>query len=313
VDHPQLDPRLSARLREALRSKYAMIRGMLVMKSGRLIASEFRGGISADTVVPVYSITKTVVGTMVGVAIKEGLIHSVEETLADLLPDYFDGAGDRQSSSITIRHLLTQTSGFDFDFSKTGALAWRIGDPKRVLQEKLASPPGKVFRYDDCNPQLLIHVISRVSRMQPYDFAAKKIFRPLGVGDRSWSTDENGIPNASFGLSLSADDMTKLVSVYGNNGNHNGDELLPREYCRQAISQQSDGGYPGNSPYGYMMWTSTESHLHTFFGLGYGGIVAMGVPELDVIAVLVSDESSGLDKINIPRRIISEVVLPSVR
>jgi CubicO group peptidase (beta-lactamase class C family) len=254
-----------------------------------------------------------VVGTLVGIGLQEGLIQSVEQKLIDILPEYFGEGADSRARAIRLRHLLTQTSGFDFDFRSEGAVGWRIRDPRRVLNGALASAPGKAFSYDDCNPQLLIHALSKVSRSEFYDFASTNLFTPLGIGDRRWGTDGNKIPNGSFGLWLSTNDLVKIVSLYMVGGKLNGLQLIPQTYCEEAVSPQCGGGYPGDEKYGYLMWSSIESGHRAFFGLGYGGVVAMGVPELDLVVALMADESSGLDKINYPRKIISKVIIPAFR
>ena len=241
----------------------------------------------------------------------EGLLDSLDQALVDILPDYFTPSAAPQARHITIRHLLTMTSGFAWDVHDSDRQFWRLRHLEDVLNGPMSHEPGAVFSYDDCNVQLLSHVINRLTGLSAAE-CAEPLFDFLGVAHHPWTVDEWGFANCSGGLSLAPRDLAKLAYLFMRGGRWEGEQLFSLAFAQAATSVQSTGGYPANTGYGFLWWVWSEKGYRAFYGLGPGGRIVLAVPEHDLIVVMMTDETLGADEINLTRRLISDIIVPAM-
>ncbi len=165
------------------------------------------------------SATKSITGTLIGIAIDKGLIDSVDHKLLDFFPDRTFANVDTQKQSITLRHVLSMSSGLDWphnglnEYLEPGMEASKDW-VQFVLDRPMAAAPGSVFVYNSGGSHLLSAVIQKATGMSALDFAQKHLFAPLGITNVTWATDPQGINFGAANLAMSPRDMAKLGYLY---------------------------------------------------------------------------------------------------
>ena len=289
----------------------ANLHSLLVARHGALVYENYfvgedeawgdrlgRVSFDAGTKHDVRSITKSVTALLVGIAIRCKLIRSVDEPVFAYFPEHAD-LRTPEKEGARLRHLLTMSPGFDWDeyrpFSdplNSEARMYQSPDPYRfVLQQSLATPPGKFFRYNSGATELLGAVLHRTSNRRIDDFAREVLFEPLGIVDTSWNGFSNGLPAASAGLRLRPRDMAKLGQLVLNGGEWNRHRIIPASWVKDSLAPQI-GRPDGIYFYGYQWWLGRsllgKRELRWAAAMGRGGQHIFVVSELDLVVVLTA-------------------------
>ena len=266
--------------------QYGATRAILVSYRGRLIAERYYHS-RADDHAEVRSVTKSVMATLVGAALREGRIPSIDATLGELLPQY-RSIMDARTERITVRQLLTQTAGYT-DKQVNETVPDRPTVPQ-LLKPGPQNPPGAGFEYQDGGPHVLSAVIATVTGQTTLDYARQVLFEPIDIQTRpayqgslfdvndpkvekiktfGWLRDHEAIHCGSFGLRLTGRDMVKLGELYRHGGVYNGRRILDESFVREAIQAQS-GDLPGFD-YGYLWWVTPIGTTPAYSGIGPAG------------------------------------------
>jgi CubicO group peptidase (beta-lactamase class C family) len=307
-----IDPRLLSSLDAIVARRFPMVTGLLVIRHGYILYERYLQDLVETRMVELYAITQSVVGAVTGIALTQGAFLSLDEKLGDLLPDYFTPAADPRAKEITLRHLLSMTSGFEWDARQQEMLFYRVNHVEDVLNRPLARPPGAAFSYDGCNAQVLSHVFNNVTGLSVLQAAAGALFEPLGITSYVWPQDDQGFSQSWAGLQLTLRDVAKIGYLHLRHGVWESQQLVGREYVRAATTAHTAGGYPGNTGYGYLWWVSQEREHYAFYALGFGGKTLVAVPDLDLLVVIMTDDSLDNDHINQPRLLLSEHIIPAI-
>lgn len=206
----------------------------------------------------IYSHTKSFVSTLAGMAIDEGKL-TLDTTLCSLLPEYDRIITDEGVKTITLRHLLTMSSGFGGAFLMGVNRRPGEGMPDYVgymLAKKLVYAPGEKFVYSNADTHLAGCMVEKAVGETLLRYAYRKLFAPLGIGYPAWETDPAGTAFGGSGLYLRNEEMMRLGILYLQEGVWNGERLLSREWVKQAGAQQIATGIadPWSSGYGYQFW-----------------------------------------------------------
>jgi CubicO group peptidase (beta-lactamase class C family) len=199
---------------------------------------------------------------------------------------------DPLARDITIRDLLTMTSGFDpaAEFNKTGvptSAMWRW-----MINRPMTHAPGSHFSYDDTGANLTSVVLKRAIRQNPEQFARQNLFDPMRIANYDWLSDFEGNLIISNGLSLTARDMAKIGVLYLQHGRWGDRQLVSNDYVVDSTTKHNEGGPPTHSAYGYLWWTKkTKTGLDAFFAAGTGSQLIYVVPELELVVALESGPS----------------------
>jgi CubicO group peptidase (beta-lactamase class C family) len=234
------------------------------------------------------SITKSVTGMLVGIALNQGTIDSLDQAVIDFFPEYDDGTLDSRTPKITVRHLLTMTSGYDW--SEEYGWRWPEGSSWMAFALRMitAHKPGEVFTYNTPAAHLLSGIITRATGMSLADFANQNLFAPLGIAPPEWSTDPEGYTTGAHGLHLRAREVAKLGYLALNRGRWDGAQIVPAAWLAESTRQHSAGGFPEYAPYGYLWWVAPE--YGAYFAAGYGGQYLYVVPSLDLVVITSETE-----------------------
>ncbi|HSI89719.1 MAG TPA: serine hydrolase, partial [Adhaeribacter sp.] len=256
-------------------------------------------GYGPESVTNSFSVSKSLVGMLVGVALKEGKIKSLDQPVGDFLPAFKEG----EKSKITIRHLLTMSSGLNWDESYSNPLsmtteAYYGTDLKSLIKRlEVEAEPGKAFFYKSGNTQLLSFILQAATGMDLSDYAAKKIWTPLGAEQPAeWSLDKKGGQEKAYCcLYSNARDFARLGQLYLNNGIWNGDTLVPPAYVQASVTPTNLPDKPTGAPagfYGYHWWILPEyKGLKVYYAWGLLGQYIVVIPELRTVVVRLGEKA----------------------
>lgn len=297
----QLDARIQARLPH--------VRSLLVARHGSLVLEKYYGDASRDGLHNIQSMTKSVSSALVGVALRKGLITSLDARILDYYPEYRDVITDRRVEAITIRNLLTMASGIDaMQLSFDKALTNPIRD---ILRQRLLYAPGQGFTYSSPAAHLLGGVLRKAAGRDVFDFAAAELFRPLGMGRVVWYADSRGLQSGGLSGLWRSRDILKLGELYLRQGRWRRAELIPPAYIVESVKVQNTGLFFGEpARYGYMWWITNIAGYDAFYARGYGGQYLMVLPKADMVVLCTSDWKQP----EYPEHfaLIEEFILPSI-
>ena len=269
------------------------------------------------------SITKTIVSTLVGIAIRDGHIASVDTPLYDLLPAHRHllTGGKRQ---LTLRHLLTMTPGLQWNELGAGPndelRMYDSADPiDFVLKRPLVAEPGGVWEYSGGTSHLLGAIIEARTGSPLEDYARPVLFEPLGSTVFECRGDIAGMPAAAGGLRLFPGDFAKLGLMFLDNGRWRGRQVVPAEWLAEAMQPQIEIPRPPDAPawslrsgYGFQWWHDELAGAHGVFRVstasGLGGQRIFVVPRYDLVVVVLSGHFGRPGASWIPEHILQRVI-----
>ena len=238
-----------------------------------------------------FSMAKSIVSILVGIAIKEGKIESVHQPVSDFLPGFDSELGQK----LTIYHLLTMSSGMNFDENYINPFAFparaNYGDDLRELVSRyeVAEEPGQTFLYLSGNTQLLSFVLQEATGQKLSDYASEKLWKPIGASETAlWTLDDvDGEEKAFCCFNSNARDFARIGQLYLRNGNWKGLEIVEPEYAQASTQpadlQEKDGS--ANRRYGYSWWVTQIEDRPVFYARGILGQYILVIPDLDMVVV----------------------------
>jgi CubicO group peptidase (beta-lactamase class C family) len=336
-----MDPDVLAAIQGTVASLHPEVHSVLVVRHGYLVYERYWQDVTASDGDNVYSVTKSVVSALVGIALGEGKLKGLDQTVGELLAAHLPKDADPRLAHVTLEQLLTMTSGLAGDDPSLG------GDPRvsarqgasrdwvgHILGRRLATNPGTSFAYSSATSQLLSAVVADATGVSTLAFARARLFGPLGIASANapepvfvahpsqaavmtyqrapvaWPTDPQGYHLGFSGLKLPSRDLAKFGYLYLNGGRWDATQVIPAGYVaastRPHSSPTPDG--PGES-YGYQWWVSSHGGHPSFRAVGYGGQLIEVVPDLDLVAVITSDASQHR---NDAGELVGQAIIPAV-
>ncbi len=278
-------------LEKIINSSYNNITGIIVLKNDKTLYENYFNGYTAANAVHVASVTKSIFSALIGIAIDNGYIKSIEQKVLDFFPDYTVKEGEKTIQSITIKNMLTMTAPYKYKLEPYEKFFASDNWIKAALD--LLGGKGNIgdFRY---TPLIGTHILSGIlvkATGQPVlDFATKNLFSPLGINvthnvalrnkeeqiaimkDKNingWVVDPQGINPASWGLFLKPADMAKIGQLYLNEGIWNDKQIIQARWIDESTKEHSRWE---RLSYGYLWWIIDDKE-HIYAALGDGGNV----------------------------------------
>ncbi|MCZ4509623.1 serine hydrolase [Streptomyces sp. ActVer] len=289
----------------------ASLLSALVVRHERLVAERYYDGSGAHRSNNVHSVSKSILQALVHIAVAKGDIGSLDDPVADYLPEYFAKASP-DKKKITIRHMLTMRSGLDWTEDSTEGTVEKTSNWGRaILGRDLVSAPGTTYNYSSGNTHVVSAVLQKATRMSTCQFAHQYLFGPMGITAEHWGRDPQGVFSGGYNVYLTPREMAKFGLLYLHDGKWGGRQLVPRGAVRAAQAQitRVDGVFA----YSEGWWTQTVSERPMYFAWGYGGQFVFVIPSADI--VLVTSENTSNDSINKeidPREFIRDYLLPAI-
>ena len=249
LDHAEVLRACQAIIDDTADPRYRHTSHLHVRIGGEVIVDEhLRGPLVAD----VFSVTKSVLATVLGVMAARDLLPPLDQPLAQVLP----ALRGTPSATHTWRHLLTMTRGAEtggpWDVDEITALAG--GQVAHIAEAPQRQAPGEGFAYDNGGPQLLSAAACSILGESVADYAQREMFGPTGIEDATWATDPDLTPFGYAHLRMRAADLGRLGQLWLDRGQWHEQPLLDPDYFAQMTSRQSAGGPPEDLPYGFLTW-----------------------------------------------------------
>ncbi len=276
-------------------------RGLVVIKDNHIVLEEYYNTTWEKTVVDIRSAGKSITALLLGVAIQEGLIESLDQNIYSLFSKEQNASINEEYKKIKLRHVLDMASGLDAvtdNIATVGnAIQWMAKDDWKsyLLNVPLKSQPGGGFVYADIHALLIGLAIEEAAGMSLKDYAQQKLFAPLGFEPIYWYTNAANQTGAAGNLYLTTLDFAKLGMLITNEGKWAGQQIIQPDYIEALISSKnfpvSDWFFAADS-YG-MMWykskrTFGDNEVEYLFASGNGGNQLIVVPDKELVIALTS-------------------------
>ncbi len=279
-----------------LHDSQAML-GLVIIRDGAIVHESYAPGYGAGTLFTTWSAVKSFTSTLVGRAIEQGLIASVEDPLDGYLPDLRGTA----YAGVTIRQALEMSSGVAFDrdsiadttaFLRDGPVTARAPAFDLAIGHERAAEPGTVFNYNTAETQVLLELVRRVTGQTAADYMSEALWQPLGMRyNAAWIIDAPGADGVEIGGALfnaALRDWARLGWLMAEDGVWQGKRLLPDDWVRAATTPGAPHLMPGEvhpDPelgYGWQWWTRGDG---TFQASGaYGQMILVDPANRLVVA-----------------------------
>ena len=263
----------------------------IVIQNDSIKHEQYWHGYSADSMSNSFSMAKSWVSTLIGIAIQDGKIKSLDQKVCDFLPEFCIG----KKSNISVKHLLTMSSGLDWKedyYNPIGNTAYAYyGNNLRelVLNLNAVESPGKIFKYHSSCTQILTLLLEKATEKTISKYASEKLWKPLGAKHSAlWSTDRKGGDEKGFCcINSNARDFARIGKLYLNSGNWNGKQILDSSYVEKATSAAFliDKNGNKNKNYGYHFWVTHHKKLDIYSARGLWGQYVICIPKKRMVIV----------------------------
>jgi len=265
----------------------------IIIRNDSVLYEKYNKAYQENTIFNIFSVTKAFVTTLIGIAIDEGLIDSVDQAITDYLPEFTEKKG---FSEITIRHLLLHTSGIEFSDSKYNPLSdnaryyYGRNLRKLVLKAELYEKPGISTHYASVNTQLLGLILERASKTTLSDYLQEKIWKEIGMQyNATWNTDyerKDPFEKSFASLNCTAIDLAKLGRLYLNKGMWEDKRILSKEFIQEATCRDTSNGSCLNFQYNFR---PGPMHRESYYAVGLFGQLIIVYPYENIIVVRVGE------------------------
>jgi CubicO group peptidase (beta-lactamase class C family) len=308
-----MDSPILASMFDSIQAQQANIHSLLIVRRGYLVTEAyfypFRRGMKHN----LQSCNKSVTSALVGIAIQEGWVEGVNQPILEVLPRPNVADSDPRKQAISLEHLLTMTSGLDWQeeipYASLHNSAIQMMTRQDWVQYVLGSPmvetPGSRFNYNSGNSHLLSALIQKSSGMNTLAFAQTHLFQPLGIADVFWPADPQGINMGGGGLDLTPLDMAKFGYLYLRGGIWDGQQVMPAEWVKASTEQHIETHWGWG--YGYQWWIRPGGG---YSAIGWGGQYIFVLPDQDMVVVF----TAGLPRESIlPEELVDSFIIPAAK
>jgi CubicO group peptidase (beta-lactamase class C family) len=314
-DKEGMDQEIINQLIPKISGDYENIDGIVVVRNGKLVVDEYFNGYNPEMLHKVFSVTKSVAGALVGIAIDQGHLKSEDDSIKNYMGAYLSNKNP-SLNNLTIKHILTMTTGLDWaELGKANSQGIQVAFTndwiEYTLSQNLTSDPGTTFQYSSGNSFMLAPILKNATGVQADEFADRYLFGPLGIKNYEWvkcsefwtKTDGGEVPgikkpepidyprefsefpNTGSGLKMRPRDMAKFGLLYLSNGEWEGKQIISEQWIKKSTQPHF-----GTKEYGYL-WRLTQLNFNNevvdcYFARGFGVQKIYVVPTLDLVVVL---------------------------
>jgi len=313
-----MDSQRLAQVLADITEREVAINTILVVRNGHLVMEANVWPFRAQARHMILSITKSITSALVGMAIEDGFIDSVDQPVLSFFPDRQIDHRDARKEAMTIEHLLTMTSGLDCeqDEDVVGEMVASDDWVQYVLDLPMVADPGESFAYCTVNSFLLSAILQTTTGVSAKTFAEEHLLAPLGIKEVMWPSSPDGVSRGGTGVGMFPRDLAKIGELYLQRGVWEGAQVVPAAWVdasvRKHIAESRHGGY------GYQWWVEKPG-LFARLGLarftpvfdarGYGGQYIFVIPSLDMV-VVICGWMRGADQ-TIPMKLLQSAILPA--
>jgi CubicO group peptidase (beta-lactamase class C family) len=293
-----MDSTVLDRITDYVEGSRLEVHSVVVIRHGYIVYEKyFRPPWDRHRIHNIFSCTKSVLGSLVGIAVQQGNITSLNDKVLEYFPNRTIQNLDPRKKSITLLHLLTMKGGFDWaeqaypysDPRNVWIQALRSNDPIQfTLDRPMAAQPGKTWAYNGGCSQIFSAIITNRTGVSTLEFAKKNLFDPLGITNFTWRRDRQGIYDAGGGLAMTPRDMAKYGYLILNRGIWEGRQLIPAAFVAETVRTQTV--FNANSGYGYQSWWTVPMDGY-YYASGINGQEIYVMEKQDMVVVTTANLS----------------------
>lgn len=297
---------LKTKMEKIINSSYKNIGGIIVLKHGKTLYEKYFNDCTATSTLHVFSVTKSIISILIGIAIDKGNIKSIDQKVLDFFPDYVVKRGEKTIQSVILKDLLTMTA--PYKYKSEPYTEYFTSDNWVKASLDLLGGKGKIgeFRYTPLiGPDILSGILVKATGRSVLDFATEYLFSPLGINVGSnvvfhnkeeqlafyeskningWVVDPTGVNTAGWGLNLTPMDMAKIGQLYLYGGMWKGKQIVSVEWIDESTKEYSRCG---KLSYGYLWWIINDKE-HTYAAMGDGGNVIYINAKKEIVVAIAS-------------------------
>jgi CubicO group peptidase (beta-lactamase class C family) len=287
---------------------------MIVTVRGATVLEYYAKGFAATRTTNVKSASKSVISTLVGIAIERGLIKSVKEPIARYFPQLARDP-DPRKARITIEDLLTMRSGLvSTSFDNYGAWVGSRNWIDYILSRPLEADPGTEMEYSTGNSHLLSAILTKATGQSTWAFAQEALARPLGFTLSRWPRDPQGFYFGGNDMLMSPGQLLALGDLYLHGGRRGDRQLLPASWVDASCTGRGRSRFNPDQTYGYGWWLRDFAGRQGCFAWGYGGQYVIVFRDLGLVVVTTSSTVLGDERRDHRRQIfdiVERLILPA--
>ncbi|CAL2103250.1 Beta-lactamase domain-containing protein [Tenacibaculum sp. 190130A14a] len=302
---------------DILSNKLPNIHSILVSKNGNMVYEQYFNGYTSQTPHDQRSASKSITSAITGIAIDKGLLKNENQLLYQYIPKQYQSTKDSLKSLITIKDLLTMSSGLDVS-SKASEQTYQNSPNwlQTVLSAPMVYPPGTKAQYGSANPFLLGIILQKVSPTPIQLYMDQYLFKPLNIQNYAVQKDLTGQPYFAGGIYLTPRDMVKFGQLYLQQGKWNGDQIISKAWIKKSVKKYHQlDNVKNKNEYGYLWWHHSynreNQHYTSIEARGNGGQYIVIVPKLKVVCVITAGNYNS-KRTQLPETILEEHILPSL-
>lgn len=312
VDQFHMDKALMEKFERAVEK--SKVKSCLVLKEGTLLYQYYKSNKNRDNLQRINSCTKSFISILVGIAVEQGLIPSLDLTMEHYFPEIVNNQSDPRKKEITINHLLTMSVGLDWpEFGE-----WNYMPPmfthdvvKFVMDRELIDEPGARMNYNSGCSHVLSAILTKATGMKTSAFAEQVLFKPLGIEDYIWFEDGRGISYGSDGLRLHPYNLAKIGQLYLQNGMWKGKQVVSSEWV-SASTEPRFLTYEHIGHYASHWWVAKLDRENSdfsinnrmFFAMGRNGQFIIVIPSQQMVITFTSTLDNTIRPLDFVRELL---------
>lgn len=265
--------------------KRPQIHTMLIIKDGKIIEDYGVGIDNNNTIKEINSATKSIMSMLIGIAIGEGHIESVHQSIEYFIPEIKEKDTYEDLKKITIRDLLTMRSGIKWG-TRNEEMTGAVSDPiDYFISQPIDREPDRIFVYNTGGSDLLSVIIERATGMPTPNYAEEKLFNPLKIEKYTWNQFNGGFYRGGRGIALSPYDMAKIGYLMLQDGIWEGERIIPEGWGEESTAKYSNGDYFLAKGYGYQWVIGSHGREDYYFAAGALGQYIFVIPSNNLVVV----------------------------
>jgi CubicO group peptidase (beta-lactamase class C family) len=273
------------------------LHSLLISRGNDVLFEAYYNGRNRSQAANMKSASKSVISALIGIALEEGMIESLDQPIADFFPEYITEE-NRSKARITIEDLLTMESGLASTSDDRTYGRWAVSSDwvKFVLDQPMVATPGQRMIYSTGSTHLLSAILTRATGMDTRTFAQRYLLNPLKARITYWSQDPQGIYFGGNNMEMTPRDMLAFGQMYLDKGHFRGRQVISSDWVEASLEPHAASPRGQGRLYGYGWWLRELGGVRVPVAWGFGGQLILVIEELDLVVVATSASTPGPDR-----------------
>jgi CubicO group peptidase (beta-lactamase class C family) len=286
------------------------INSIIISKNKELIVEQYFRGMSANRTHNIKSASKSILSILIGIAVDEGYIGSLDERIDQYFPEYFAQNPDSIKQSITIRDLLTMRGGLESTSGRSyGRWVMNSNWVNFKLNRPIVGTPGVDRIYSTGTTHLLSVILTKASGMSTLAFSNKYLFNPMNIQMGGWDRDPQGFYLGGNNMALKPLDMVKIGQLMMDVGKYENNQIVSRDWVIKSVIPLT--GRLRDVNYGYLWFRKMSGDYHMVYAWGNGGQFIMILPEIQTVIAITSQNIISVPRsyrLELMRKLDNEII-----